>query len=339
VPRSEFQALYRFLQFCNAYPLIHEIKTIGGLPNGTITILTDSKIVYEAMNTQNRTIKHTLIGEFTQQCYEELDSATAKGWTITIQKVKAHTDEDDIAQGRISKFDRVGNDIADHWAGHGAMLHQLSEQAINILNTIDATAWSIQRRLIAICQEYLTHDKYVKKERKAPSSPLDNDITNHGHAIDASHPSIICCSACGQTWKKATKRSMLHPCPGPAIWGLPPITPQAPWRPCPTITHLGKKLHHTHRLAWKRGVFYCVNCGGYSINRVGALVKECRMKCSARNSQALTDINNDICPSHIGHWPRPADATPPSTALLALAHRQGALNPYYQHDPPSQRDA
>jgi hypothetical protein len=291
--------------------------------------MTDSKIVYDAMNkTRSRKHTHTLIGDMTHACWETIEEANKKGWNFTITKVKAHTDEEDITAGRITKYDRVGNDLADHWAGHGALIDQIPDTTKNIVNTIDATAWTIQKRLITICMNYLEHEKYTPKEPKPrQGSILDTSIEAHGHTImytPGTNSKESICGECGQTWTKNTRQEMLHQCPG-TIWGTPPQDIEAPWRPYHSkgIIYKGKRLHRTHKLAWIRGIMYCTVCGSYTITKVGSLARQCRMTRSTNGKRVMTDINNGTCPCKHVVWPLPAGTIPTAAIQQVIEQRFG----------------
>ena len=76
------------------------------------------------------------------------------GWNIHLGKVKAHTTEEDVANGFITQVDRHGNQRADHWAGMAAAEAQVPESDKNLVDWIDATAWIIQRRLLAVYTKF-----------------------------------------------------------------------------------------------------------------------------------------------------------------------------------------
>jgi hypothetical protein len=287
--------------------------------------MTDSKIVYDTL--QNKRLKkHTLIGDMADTVWNDIEHLNEQGWHIKISKVKAHTDDEDIANGRITRYDQIGNDIADHYALHGALINEAPETVTNIINMIDATAWTIQNRLIAICQNYLEHDPHEPKNARIyKGSHIDKRIEGEfGHAIciDPKNPKHLSCGACGQTWTTKNKIKMLHECPGASIWGKPPDNPDAPWLPArdQPIIHNGKVLDKSHKLAWIRGILYCNKCGTYTRNRVCGLAKPCRMKCTAASQRVLKDINNGLCPSK-SIWPLPEGAMPPAAIMLWLEQR------------------
>ena len=87
-------------------------------------------------------------------------------------------------------------------------------------------AWCIQKRIIAICHEFLSGTKKDPDVEACPcdKSKLNAEILELGHAIQVekeSYNSVYKCGQCCQTWSAKTKRSIIDqgPCPGPKIWG------------------------------------------------------------------------------------------------------------------------
>ncbi len=75
---------------------------------------------------------------------------------------------DDTLKGIIIWKLLVGNAMADTWAGHGADLNQVADTKKELNSWIDATAWTVQARIDAVCQA-LDKDKH-------PSEPKEQKI-------------------------------------------------------------------------------------------------------------------------------------------------------------------
>jgi len=318
VPRAEMQALIAFLQFCET------LDTIG-----SIIIHTDAKIVLDGVN-KGPKVKHGENGDLWEELWDVYQELVDKGWIYNILKVKAHTTHDDVISGKISKYDQDGNGIADNWAGKGADINQIPDAKYDEINWIDATVWLVQSRIIAICQEFLVHEKVVK-DVKIPfrNNTYDIQIARLGHEIIAGHNKRNHkCGRCGQSWNDLTKKGFINcgTCPGPQIWGNLPNNYMDGPNKIPIGSSLiwaGRKIDKSHRLAYHRGIIYCVSCGHFSHTRVEALGAKCKLKPdSLQNERRLNSILQGKCPIPGKDWPRCDNSEAPEMCTLrAMAMR------------------
>ena len=213
--------------------------------------------------------------------WECIDQIRSHGINIIFNKVKAHTDEEDIIKGIITREQRVGNDHADTYAKLGAKIDEISDLDINLISWIDATAWLVQKRLLKACELSLHYTKKEEAPVPMPRTTMFDTLHGLGHELivvgKRDH-----CNRCITNWHKDDRRSIIDRgrC-NPDMWGMaPPLCKNVPWV-VPIGKEMvfgGKTIHATHHLAWYRGILYCLRCGCYSELRVRLLSNICKMK-------------------------------------------------------------
>ena len=162
-------------------------------------------------------------------------ASTFEGTGVTAQHVKAHATGEDVAQGKVAWWQKVGNDAADYWAKAGARLHPLSDQDILEHKILHTFAKALGRYLAMSAAKFADsglcdmesletlelreqHSKLVKAElcfdscvakSFPPPPPGQNEgiyIFNGHHlvtsktelpAISLSSPGIVWCRRCG----------------------------------------------------------------------------------------------------------------------------------------------
>ena len=262
-------------------------------------IHTDSKIVFDGVAARKN---NGQLADLWDEVWILWDKLKEKGWQLIVLKVKAHTTDSDLAEGKITLYNREGNNHADHWADDAAEENQISWQQANFTQVHDATAWLIHQRMIAICQEFLPQFKAKipvdeNKQIRHYHSPLDLELGNIGHEIVQIDKDLYNCGNCGQSWHRRERNHMIFKgqCPGPTLWegntmpyhGEKPII--APKQS--QIMFLGAELHSSHHIVWFRGCTYCNKCGVFSRDRVGGKFKrECLLK--PRDIQGYTRLKN-----------------------------------------------
>jgi hypothetical protein len=155
VPRAELNCLLQFTRFLAK--AAHEPTTIN--------CYTDNQAVFDGYK-KGPKIGHGSLDDLWEELWITWKEVYNKGWIILLHKVKSHTGIPDIGV-TIRAEHRTGNALADHWAGEAAKRHNISQDDANIKGLIDATAWKIQTRLIAVCQSYLVHGKSNKEVKPA----------------------------------------------------------------------------------------------------------------------------------------------------------------------------
>jgi hypothetical protein len=225
-----------------------------------------------------------------------IDELQAVGCSIALCKVKSHCTDEMVAQGIISAEDRLGNDIADHWCRYAADLLEYPETAYNCLQSTDAIAWQIQKRIIAIVLEFPNpHEKKLKQDGEADRLVIVNNqtskIIDNGHIIVNMGKNLFGCERCAQTWRTQSRQTIIESgeCPGGMIWkgkipqgGRPIYLRKKEIHP-PFIFN-GQPVHESHKPCWYRGILYCDLCGSYSKRRMDGLPDECNLKPSNQGS-------------------------------------------------------
>ena len=204
------------------------------------------------------------------------------GWIVVLFKVKSHTTDEDLARGIITWEHKIGNGFADTWAGYAAEINQGDENRKQLISWIDATAWIVQSRIMAVCQFLDSHkaDERPKKPKKTIYTRLEE--LGHIPSPDDRKGWHRCC-LCGTRWSmaRAAHVKCRGKCPGP-IWGQQYDLPDNDWtklkQPGSRLIHNGYVLHPSHVFAWRQGIIYCTKCGSYSENRVVNLAKTCLLK-------------------------------------------------------------
>jgi len=274
VPRSELTALIVLLTFLNQH---HRV--------GTITVHTDSKIVYNVFLKGRHVVKSRSMGALWDECWDLWEQLMLKGWEIQLLKVKAHATEEMLEEGIVTQEHAQGNALADHWAGKGADINEPENGTQLIVKKLDTYAWLIKSRIIAVCQEFLEKREDKDEEERPPPLPrpcLNDFISDLGHEVIQVDRWNYECGRCGQSWRAGTKGTFIQKgeCPGPLIWGkaLPnrdlPIAP--PYGS--EITLKGTTIHPSHHLAWRAGYIVCFLCGAYATDRVENLAEKCVLK-------------------------------------------------------------
>ncbi len=130
--------------------------------------------------------------------WETYGHSSGRCWITVLHKVKSHTTIEDMVNGKISFYDRLGNGIADTWAGHGAAIQGLPDTQKSILSWIDGRSWLIQSRIIAAVQ--LFSAKSDRDSDSAPNQPRQkvDPLEALGH-IPAKEGMTWSCCLCGQT--------------------------------------------------------------------------------------------------------------------------------------------
>ena len=198
---------------------------------------------------------------------------------IRVSKVKAHAKYEDVRYGRISLNEFAGNTYADKFANQGAAKVQLSPNVLTAFDIVDAVAWKVQSRLVAmICA--------------APTREADKA------------EAVLMKAA------KAEMRAMpAESSPSSQEAGVMPLVP-VPTAPAGNgILRLGggrsSTLHQTHSLADKRGVVWCWRCGKYATSRGRALLKRCSGAPNATGKQVLARIRRNLTPNSSVEWGEP----------------------------------
>eukprot|EP00660_Eupelagonema_oceanica_P017646 gene17647-8819_t len=89
------------------------------------------------------------------ELWRRLDQAwTARpAGAVRLRKVKGHATVEDVARGRVTAFDRWGNNAADAHATAGAAQHAAPPEMVRAARWRKRTAAAVQRMMVAIAVE------------------------------------------------------------------------------------------------------------------------------------------------------------------------------------------
>ena len=129
--------------------LIAVIKALDNIPGG-ITLWSDCKYVVDGMHKlqfrpdkpvpkTNRT--------FWKDARRLLAARTSE---FIIHKVLAHATHKDVKDGKLSAWERLGNHVADRYAGDAADRYAIDSRLLERLDELDTVSSEVLKRLIAI---------------------------------------------------------------------------------------------------------------------------------------------------------------------------------------------
>ena len=286
---------------------------------GPITIFSDCKYVVDGYHKGR---DHTVQGSNGDLWLELWQACQGREGTVTMAKVKAHTSEEEVQAGLISRYHQAGNKLSDEYAGKGSQLHQVPEDVVAQITDIDKMATCVLLRLQVINMACAKEFHNLKSRRQeAPGqavAPLQaqrprslaqraqEKLTLLGHKINISHVKLAC-TQCYQSRpvKEALAWVKEGQCPGP-----PAPSTGSSGAPRPPTTHkqghqrFGQgTVHETHRTTLIKGLLFCWGCGGFSVNKVRALAKPCApLKCKRAR---LTRVRRGLPPTSSVQWPEP----------------------------------
>ena len=196
VPRSELFALMAIALYTAMLPT-----------PAALLIISDNKAVVDGFAQGPRLPdkpSHSNMGDLWERFWAIYAVAKGAGWTITVQKIKSHTLEQDLNEYPLDLDEmpmehRIGNSRADRWADYAASLVACGDDHRNNVALQDAGGWLIRKRFITICQHFLT--KAPKKEPPAKRVRADRCgmLDNLGHQTTA-EGHIIKCHICCSRW-------------------------------------------------------------------------------------------------------------------------------------------
>ncbi len=309
VPRSETAALLHFLKFYQEHR-----------PGEEAQVYADATSTIYGWRSLDRKANECALWNEIRQIKRLMDRDNTR---VVILKVESHPERprpshpNGIDQDPVLTF---GNDRADHWAGKGAEIHCLGTFRGNYTSWIDATATTIQKRLLKVMELREHHRKTGDSLYVIPPNQYDESIKECGHDVITEgqyHRCIRCC----QTWHHTKRRQVIQRgrCPGPGIWGIPSENLDIPRKLVHgyTLSWEGSTVHSTHNLGYTKGLLFCWGCGSYSSGkRVVGLNFLCPMKPrSAAARTALKRIGRGLHPDSRKTF-KPANHYPPPPSWL-----------------------
>jgi len=190
-------------------------------------------------------------------------------------KVKAHTTEDDLVQGRygITVFTREGHKLADTAANYAAEQAAVCPVRIREIRAQDAAGYVVIRRLVAINMHCVRIDAY--KREKAIEACIAWRGARLGTALFAehlkatSHRYVVLsdgwkCTVCRSF---TTKANLEVWCSTPCLGEVSTIR---------GTRHGRSVVHYTHNIRQTRGVLWCKSCGFFAVKRCDLLASRCK---------------------------------------------------------------
>ena len=164
------------------------------------------------------------------------------------------------------------------WSGKGT---NLDSAALSKGTKRDATAWSVQERLIAVVKAFSirhTKEPHESKQRKG----IYHDLEEKGH-IPVEANGWMHCTLCGMQWSKARIKQTLEfgNCPRHEIWysvGEEQIRRNHTPFVGSKLQHNGHTIHPSHTIGYLKGILFCKVCSCWTNRRMMLLVEACKMK-------------------------------------------------------------
>ena len=219
VPRAELTAIHECLSDLQNHPMIKHI-----------TIHSDCKMAVDSYAKGKTYSQLTACGAIWADIWKVVEILDQQGIKVEIKKVKAHTEDDNIAAPEL----RRGNQCADHHAGLAVVEVPASEAAS--IGWMDRKLRAIQERMIIALQMLPRRGRHPQEattliESAAPKQRRDAKIgpaQSMGHSITRRGP-MLECDKCGLFWLSANTDQILSrgPCLGHNTYGEQPQ--DLPW--------------------------------------------------------------------------------------------------------------
>jgi len=250
---------------------------------------------------------------------------TSRGQPVSVIKVDAHLTLEQCIQASSDMIDYFGNAMADALAGMGAEISCVSDAIAEGVAATDATTWLILKRLLAVHMHFMQtvpkrNGSLRPKRIKGALTSFQRLGLTSGHKFPGGNlPRAISqlqarttCTVCQQTSSRKTIKSWLK---GPKCTGNHISTTthgQDISRPHPDATiRVGRvDLHPSHKLLFRRGLWWC-SSGYYTTTGEGkSSAKNLRKPCLKRREGAGLDyirrIESGLMPKKGLAWPSPA---------------------------------
>ena len=137
-----------------------------------------------------------------------------------MEKVKSHIGAAEVAAGLITLEDQRGNALADTFAIKGAAHKEVDEGVVKKVSEIDAKAYLIQDRLIAVYELFRVETQHTKgdelRDFRPRTNPLNKALEELGHSLEKTSEDMQQCRLCMQSWvlTDRPKIAALGRCPG-----------------------------------------------------------------------------------------------------------------------------
>jgi len=137
--------------------LVAVIKALDNIPDD-MTLWSDCKYVVDGMHKLQFRPDKPLPKKNRTLWIEARRLLSARANEFIIHKMLAHTTHKDVKDGKLSAWERLGNHVADKYAGDAAERYALDSRLLERLDELDTIASDVLRRLVAInldiCAKY-----------------------------------------------------------------------------------------------------------------------------------------------------------------------------------------
>ena len=241
-----------------------------------------------------------------------------KSLDVKLQWVKGHGDDLQVFQDyQLSFVDVVGNTLADRLANYAAELYQVWQHDVFNVHWHHSLVQKIQARAICIFHKVLESrtSAVVTNKDKTKLRPLSRSALafRSQHKFTTINGKVLTCRTClGQSPPSEA---------GMRSWLLSPCVPDRALELAtrcgnnrPSDVPSGKKvvvgrrqLHHSHKLAVFRGLFFCTVCGYTASVKAQQLAKPCERSDPAAAVRRVLALRQGKLPSGHRHWPNDAN--------------------------------
>ena len=276
---------------------------------GDVVIRPDCNMAVEGL-------QEVLKGNLTQfgsyaQMWHDIDGALGRRQgAVNVKRVDAHVDVREYLDKGYPVEDWLGNELADFLAGNAARANGPPLQMVTDWEFFNGRAVKILKRAIAVNKLFLDRPGAGVGPRgtwQVVEHPVHQAIRLSGHQLIKDDRGAFQCLACEQRASHSQLKAWL--CKGPcmAVQKVGPDGLCAPDHRSEIIIGRGK-VHQSHRLAWKRGIWFCTTCGSFARAALNAK-SNCRkltVPCESATpsgSKVLKRIAAGLTPLHGVRWP------------------------------------
>ena len=150
------------------YAILVLLRRLGPLEQAPAFVYTDSKYVFDKARVGPSPRKASGNSDLWKAFWAEM---VRLRWRVCILKIRAHCDHMDLWSGRILPWHYFGNKVADVLAGEAAQNASLVHDVLASLGRVDALAWRVQKRLVAILLHLAAAPGYTADEACAEPAP------------------------------------------------------------------------------------------------------------------------------------------------------------------------
>jgi len=243
---------------------------------------------------------------------------------VQVLKVEAHVEDHRVIDGDVDYYDFFGNHMADALASRGAKLHAVSSAIVQEQASMDARAWQVLKRLVAVNMHFVKtapRRSGMSKPDRLPGMPtmFQRLAQASGHTFDIPVPRSakkcplrLKCKECLQGASRFVLKQWLkdRKCTGKGVQGGGHGHEVHKAQPNVAIRVGRVDLHRSHLLQHRLGLWWCAKCGYYTTygsrkSSAKLLRKECREVAEGAGKDYLKRIQDGLMPKLGQSWPEP----------------------------------